>query len=93
MLDLYSDYLMTCPKYATATGLSDTLDNNISHDKVTQFLASDDFNSPQLWKLVKPEIRKIESQDGVIICDDTISEKPYTDENKINCYHFDHSKG
>ena len=93
MLDLYTDHLMTCPKYATATGLSATLDNKITHDKVTQFLASDDFNSQQLWALVKPTIRKIESEEGVIIFDDTIGEKPYTNENKIICWHFDHSKG
>ena len=93
MLDLYTDHLITCPKYATATGLSATLDNKISHDKVTRFLASNDFNSKQLWTLVKPTVRKIESEDGVLIFDDTISEKPYTDENKIVCWHFDHSKG
>ena len=93
MLDLYTDHLMACPKYATATGLSATLDNKISHDKITRFLASDDFNSKQLWILLKPTVRKIESEDGVIIFDDTISEKPYTDENKIICWHFDHSKG
>jgi len=93
MLDLYTDHLMTCPKYATATGLSATLDNKISHDKITRFLASDDFGSKQLWILLKPTVRKIESEDGVIIFDDTISEKPYTDENKIICWHFDHSKG
>ena len=93
MLDLYTDHLMTCPKYATATGLSATLDNKISHDKITKFLASGDFNSQQLWLLIKPMVRKIESKDGFIIFDDTISEKPYTDENKIICWHFDHSKG
>ncbi|MFH1433242.1 MAG: transposase [archaeon] len=93
MLDLYTDHLMACPKYATSTGLSATLDNKISHDKITRFLASDDFNSKQLWLLVKPTVRKIESEDGVVIYDDTISEKPYTDENKIVCWHFDHSKG
>ncbi|MCK4730581.1 MAG: transposase [Candidatus Aenigmarchaeota archaeon] len=93
MLDLYTDHLMTCPRYATATGLSATLDNEIKHDKVTQFLASDDFNSQQLWLLVKPTLRKTENEDGVIIFDDTISKKPYTDENKIICWHFDHSKG
>ncbi|MCK5513467.1 MAG: IS701 family transposase, partial [Deltaproteobacteria bacterium] len=69
MLDLYTDHLITCPKYATATGLSATLDNKISHDKVTRFLASNDFNSKQLWTLVKPTVRKIESEDGVLIFD------------------------
>jgi len=93
MLDLYTDYIMACPKYATATGLSDALDNSISHDKVTQFLSSEDFGSKQLWALVKPEVRKIETHEGVIAIDDSISEKPYSDENKIICWHYDHTEG
>ncbi len=46
-----------------------------------------------LWRKVKPLVRKIESPDGVLIFDDTIEEKPYTDENEIICWHWDHSKG
>jgi hypothetical protein len=37
-------------------------------------------------------VRKTQSSDGVLILDDTISEKPYTDENAINCWHFSHAK-
>jgi len=29
---------------------------------------------------------------GVIIMDDSIAEKPYTDENDIICWHYDHSQ-
>ena len=29
---------------------------------------------------------------GVRIFDDTIEEKPYTDENEIVCWHWDHSQ-
>lgn len=36
--------------------------------------------------------KKIESSEGVLILDDSIEEKPYTDENDIICRHFDHSK-
>jgi len=36
---------------------------------------------------------EIESEDGVLIIDDTIEEKPYTDENAIVCWHFDHTQG
>jgi len=42
---------------------------------------------------VKPLIREIESPDGVLIIDDSISEKPSTDENDIICWHYDHYKG
>ena len=29
-------------------------------------------------------------QDGCLIFDDSIVNKPYTDENEINCWHHDH---
>jgi hypothetical protein len=45
-----------------------------------------------LWLPVKAFQRKIESSEGVLLPDDSIEEKPYTDENDIICRHFDHSK-
>jgi hypothetical protein len=41
---------------------------------------------------VKPYVRQIQQEDGVIIIDDSIAEKPYTDENDIICWHWDHSQ-
>ena len=40
LLDIYSDYLICQNKYATATGLSDLLSGDISHDKITKYLNS-----------------------------------------------------
>jgi len=37
MLDIYTEYLISQNKYATATGLSSHLDGEITHDKVTYF--------------------------------------------------------
>ncbi len=91
-LDLYSDYLISSFNQTTATGLSTLLDNSISHDKITDFLAESDFTSKDLWLLIKEDIRKIESSEGVLIFDDTIQEKPHTKENDIICYHWDHKK-
>jgi IS4 transposase len=34
----------------------------------------------------------MEREDGVLIFDDTIQEKPYTDENELVCWHFDHTQ-
>ena len=93
MLDLYSDYLISSFSYTTATGMSAMLDNNISHDKITRFLSEREYTSKDLWQLVKPTVRKIETDDGVVIFDDTIEEKEYTDENDIIAWHYDHSKG
>ena len=92
-LELYSDYLISTFGYATATGLSKMLDEQISHDEITRFLTREEYTSKDLWLEVKSTVRKIEREDGVLIFDDTIQEKPYTDENEIMCWHYDHSKG
>jgi hypothetical protein len=39
-LDLYTDYLLSACGFATATGLSQMVDEAISHDKVTRFLSA-----------------------------------------------------
>lgn len=93
LLDLYSDYLISSFSYTTATGLSQALNGSVSHDQVTRFLSSSDYDSKTLWKLVKPVVRKIESLDGVLIFDDTTEPKPYTDESEFITYHFDHTVG
>ena len=93
LLELYSDYLISSLGYTTATGLSGMLDGLISHDKVTRFLGSESFDAKTLWKRVKPLVRKYEQDDGVLVVDDTIVEKPYTDESELVCWHYDHSKG
>lgn len=92
MLDIYSDYLIASFSQTSATGLSNLLNGEISHDQVTRFLSKDEQTSKDLWLMVKPFVKKIQSQKGVLIIDDSIEEKPYTDENDIICWHFDHSK-
>jgi hypothetical protein len=93
ILDLYTDYLISSFSAITATGLSALTDGELSHDQITRFLSKAPFTSKELWLLVKKTIRQIESLDGVIIIDDTIEEKPYTDENDIICWHYDHCQG
>lgn len=44
-LDLYTDYLMVTFEYATATGLSNLLDGEISHDTFTRFLSKVEYTS------------------------------------------------
>jgi hypothetical protein len=93
LLDIYSDYLIAQNQYATATGLSVLLDGQISHDKITRFLNSKEASSKELWQYVKPEIRRIEQNTGgVLILDDTIEEKTYTDKSEIICWHYSHAK-
>jgi hypothetical protein len=91
MLDLYTDYLISSFGPTTATGLSRLVDGEVSHDQVTRFLASEAKTSADLWRIVKPMIRQVENPAGVLIFDDSIEQKPYTDENDLICWHWDHS--
>jgi len=92
-LELYTDYLLSTFGYATATGLSAMVNGQVSHDQVTRSLSGEESTSKDLWQGVKPTVRKVEREDAVLIFDDTIQEKPYTDENEVMCWHYDHSKG
>ena len=93
LLDIYTDYLISSFGLTTGTGLSRLLNGEVNHDRIQRFLSSETRGSKELWQVVKPFIRQIESDDGDLIVDDSISEKPYTDENEIICWHYDHSKG
>ena len=93
LLDLYTDYLLSSFGQTTATGLSKLKDGALSHDQVSRMLSSLRMTSKDWRQMVKPEVRKIERADGVMIVDDAIEEKAYTDENKIICWHYDHAKG
>ena len=80
-LELYTDYLIcNASGYATATGLSAMLNGEISHDQITRFLSSSKQGSKELWLKVKSVVRQIETEDGVLIFDDSIAEKEWTDE-------------
>jgi hypothetical protein len=91
LLDLYTDYLISSFGLVTATGLSTLLGGSVSHDQITRFLASKPHSTADLWRIVKPFVRQLQSADGVLIIDDSIAEKPSSDENDIVCWHYDHA--
>lgn len=93
ILDLYTDYLLSCCGAATATGMSAALDNHISHDIVTDLLSSDYISSRLLWATVKPMCAEIAQQDAVLIIDDSVEAKPYSGCNELISWHFDHTVG
>ena len=92
LLDLYSEYLISSFGPATATGLLALLGGSVSHDRIQRFLAGRKRTAADLWQIVKPQVRQIQSDQGVMIVDDSVAEKPYTDENDIVCWHYDHAK-
>ncbi len=93
IFDLYTDYLQVSLGLATATGLSNIVDNAVSHDQITRMLNKQSNDSKALWLNVKSLVRQHENEDGCLIFDDSIIHKPHTDENDIVCWHFDHTKG
>ena len=93
LLDLYTDFLMTSPNVASALVMSKMLQDAYSHDSITRMLAQDELDQSAFWKLIKPTIRQVESLEGIISIDDTIEHKPYSEENELISWHFDHTQG
>jgi len=92
-IDLFSDYILASTGLVTCTGISQMLNNTISHDIFTNLLSEDEFTQKDFWEYSKVIVRQIEDESGCIIVDDTIHEKPYTDESDLVCWHFDHKTG
>ena len=93
-LSNYTNYFLSVPKYATATGMAAAFDFEVSHDKVSRFLQSAYLDSSVVWRSAKKFIRSLvefTDQTGVVIVDDSIVEKAHTDENAMICFHYDHS--
>lgn len=90
LIDLYSDYLLTSFGLSSAVGMSKMLEGEYSHDQISRFLAQTTMTQLDFWKAIKPIVRRIEQDDGVIAVDDFIIDKPHSTENEIICYHFDH---
>ncbi len=92
LLDLYSDYLISAFGPTTGTGLAALLEGSLSHDRIQRFLAQAQLTRADLWLLVKPHVRAVEGDDAVLIIDDSIAAKPYTAENDIIAWHYDHAR-
>ena len=93
LINIYSDFLITSFGQTTATNLAQVLNNEISHDTITRFLADKELNSRDFWKIIKPEIRRIQKQNAMIAIDDFLIEKPYSNENGVIAFYFDHVTG
>lgn len=91
IFEMYTDFLIASLRLTSAVGLSEMTEGRISHDKVSRLLRNEEFSSKDLWEYVKPIINKIKSIEGLLIFDDSIEKKPYTDENDIIAWHYDHT--
>jgi len=94
ILDLYTDYLMTTTGKATCTNLSNVLDNSYSHDEFSRMLKQSNFDSKFLWQESKVYVKELSNSKSlnILVLDDCIQEKMWSDESDLICWHFDHSK-
>lgn len=92
LLDIYSEYLMSAFGQTRGTGLAGLMGGSVSHDQIQRLLSRERLGSAELWQIVKRYVRQIQQEEGVIVIDDSIAEKPYPDENDIICWHYDHSQ-
>jgi len=92
---IYIDFGISSFEKIEMTKLATIFDNYYSHDVFTKMLLCDDtYNEKKLWKNVKPFLRNYENeQDGCILIDDSILNKPYTKISDIVCWHYDHTVG
>ena len=90
-LQLYGDYLQVSDGLATTTNIGRVC--NITHDKITRFLSSGQLNEVLMEQTVLQTAIQLSSPEGVLIFDDMILHKPYSEQSPLISYHFDHTQG
>jgi len=64
------------------------LNGRISHGQSSVFYPKGNI-SKDLWKAPKKDIRGIEDESSVLIFDNTIQGKPFSQKNDLVCWNFD----
>ena len=66
---------------ATTAGLSQLLEGEVSHDQVMWHLSGKKKTAVDLWLTVKPLVRLVQSEEDVLIIDDSYGRR----ENRAGC--------
>lgn len=90
--ELYVDYLIANQGQVSAIDMSHILGNTLSHDHITRTIAQEELDQKDFWKLVKPFVRRIERDDGCIVVDDFLVDKPHSTPNSIITVNWDHAR-
>ncbi len=97
LIDIYINFSISSFGKIEMTKLSEILDGVYSHDVFTKMLLNYNKNidiDKELWYRVKEMLRDYEDErNGCILINDSILNKPHTKENKIVCWHYDHTVG
>lgn len=89
--ELYVDYLIAHQGQVSAIDMSEILGKTLSHDHITRTIAQPELDQKVFWGLVKPFVRRIERDDGCIVVDDFLVEKPHSTPNSIITVNWDHA--
>ena len=82
----YIDFLIASPRHASATEAARCQpdgDRVAAHDAYTRLLHRLEPDAEALWREVRPEVRR---DDGFLILDDTVLDKPYA--RKMSLVHY-----
>ncbi len=91
-VDLYMDYLQVTTGYTTTTDLLSLADEIVSHDKTTRLFKGELYNLACLRKASGPIASWGETYDKCLSTDNSMPVKPYPDEYKLICRHWNHVK-
>lgn len=78
--ELYASYLLSDPCYTSCTRLSKVI-ATVSHDSVNRFLERERFEPKDLFDEEKAKINLL---NGTLSIDDSVLDKPYSDQNKTD---------
>lgn len=92
-LNSYTSYLIASTNQVTSTGLSRLLEGELSHDQITRFLGKEELSQKEFWNLIKGYYKDVQDDDGILIVDDTVEEKPHSGVSESINYWYDHVVG
>ncbi len=84
-LELYTKFLIANHNRYSGVELSKTSAGRLSHDRVSKWLAEEEFDSKNLW----PRVREmIERETGYLIVDDSVLDKRFSRNNELVGRHW-----
>lgn len=92
IVGVYTRYALVSTGFTTVTGLPSLSDEIVSPNGTTRIFKGKLFNSAYLWKASWPIAGRDETYDKCLSIYDSISERQYTDKNKLISGHWNHVK-
>ena len=85
----YIEYLIASPRNYTCSHLAEHLE--VSHDRVSDFLAHEKVTAGDLWEQVKGLVQ--DDEEGYLIVDDSVQDKRYAQKIELTRYQWSGLEG